>query len=81
MLAPARTGHNPLLSTDDSVAIVNVQWQGNQNGVGNFKGVYDDVKKLGSSTMQYEFTGGAFANLAGQQKGILPSCSSASSPP
>ena len=70
--AGAVTGRNPLMSTDDSVAIVNIQWQANQNSINNFVGVHDDISKLNSSSMQYEFTGGAFANLAGQQKGIPP---------
>ena len=70
--AASAAGHNPLISTDDSVAIINVQWQGSQNGVNNFIGVYNDIKKLSDSTTQYEFTGGAFANLAAQQKGLPP---------
>ena len=70
--AGAVTGHNPLMSTDNSVAIINVQWQGSQNSANNFIGVYDDIKKLNSATTQYEFTGGAFANLAAQQKGLPP---------
>lgn len=65
-------GHSPLLSTDDSVAIVNVEWEGNQNSISIFVGVHDDITKLNSATTQYEFTGGGFANLAGQQKGIPP---------
>ncbi|MCW2498007.1 MMPL family transporter [Jatrophihabitans sp.] len=70
--AAKATGHNPLLATDDSVAIVNIQWQGNQNDANNFIGVHDDIKKQDSSTIDYEFTGGAFANLAAQQKGFPP---------
>jgi len=64
--APAAvgSGHNPLMASDNSVAIVNIQWQGSQNGIDNFKGVYNDIKKLANDTTQYEFTGGAFQNLA-----------------
>jgi RND superfamily putative drug exporter len=64
-LGGSAAGHNPLISTDNKVAIINVAWQGSQNSIGNFTGVYDNVKKLDSATIQYEFTGPAFANLAG----------------
>jgi RND superfamily putative drug exporter len=68
----ASAGHNPLLSSDDSVAIVNVQWQGGENNADIFIDVYNDIKKLDSASTQYEFTGGAFENLAAQQKGFPP---------
>jgi RND superfamily putative drug exporter len=61
-----------LLSKDRTTGLVNVEWQGNQNDVGNFTGVYDSLKHLSSSTTQYEFTGGGFENLAQRQKGIPP---------
>ena len=75
--APPRgpaAGRSPLLSTDRSVGLVTIAWQGNENAIGNFTGVYDALKGLGTPTspVQYEFTGNAFANLSQQQKGIPP---------
>ncbi len=65
-------GNTTLLSKDDRVGIVNITWQGNENDVKNFTGVYDRLKGLDNASTQYEFTGGAFANLAEAQKGIPP---------
>jgi putative drug exporter of the RND superfamily len=67
-----KPGTGTLLSKDDTVGIVNIAWEGNENDVKNFTGVYDDLKGLGNATTQYEFTGGAFSNLAAEQKGIPP---------
>jgi RND superfamily putative drug exporter len=68
-----RPAHNPLLSSDNTVGIVTVGWQGNQNALGNFAGVHDRIAKLSNGAVGYEFTGGAFGNLAAaQQKGIPP---------
>ncbi|HEY7008828.1 MAG TPA: MMPL family transporter, partial [Jatrophihabitantaceae bacterium] len=69
---PAPPGHNPLLSTGNRVGLVTVAWQANQNAVSNFAGVRDTVRPLANSTIQYEFTGTAFGNLATEQKGIPP---------
>jgi putative drug exporter of the RND superfamily len=66
------SGNNTLLSKDDTVGIVNISWQGNENDVKNFTGVYDRLKGLDNASTQYEFTNGAFANLAEAQKGIPP---------
>src|SRR5262249_1496418 len=68
--ATTATGRSPLLSTDNSVAIINIQWASNKNSASNFTGVYDDVKKLASDSIQYEFTGGAFENLASSATGF-----------
>ncbi len=68
----ATSGGNPLLSTDNTVGLVNISWQGDQNAIGNFTGVHDKLAPLSSATVQYEFTGNAFANLAAAQKGIPP---------
>jgi putative drug exporter of the RND superfamily len=70
--ATTTTGHSPLLSTDNTVGLVTIAWQGNENAVANFTGVHDKLAPLGNSTTQYEFTGNAFANLAAVQKGIPP---------
>jgi RND superfamily putative drug exporter len=61
-----------LFSADTTTALVTIQWQANQNDAGNFIHVYDQLRKLSSATVQYEFTGGGFENLAAQQKGIPP---------
>lgn len=68
------SGPSPLLSTDRSVGLVTIAWQGNQNALGNFTGVYDALKNLGTpgGPVQYAFTGDAFGNLSQQQKGIPP---------
>jgi putative drug exporter of the RND superfamily len=67
-----KSGNNTLLSKDDTVGIVNISWEGNENDVKNFTGVYDRLKGLDNASTQYEFTNGAFANLAEAQKGIPP---------
>jgi RND superfamily putative drug exporter len=69
---PVRTIGNPLVSTDNRVGLVAIYWQVQENDVENFTGVYDELKTLNSATMQYEFTGTAFANLAARQEGIPP---------
>lgn len=72
---PARAtsgAHNPLLSTDDTVGLVTVAWQGSENATGNFTGVHNKLTPVSSDTVQLEFTGNAFANLAAEQKGIPP---------
>jgi RND superfamily putative drug exporter len=66
------TGHNPYLSTDDTVGLITVSWQYNQNAVSNFSGVYDKIAPLATKDVEYEFTGGAFDNLAAQPHGIPP---------
>jgi RND superfamily putative drug exporter len=67
------TGRNPLFSTDDKVGLISISWQLNENAVGNFADVHDELSKLDSPRVGYEFTGTAFANLAAQeQKGIPP---------
>jgi RND superfamily putative drug exporter len=73
-ISPVRapTGHSPLLSTDDKVAIVTIAWQAGENAIGNFTGVYDRLKKLTDARTEYEFTGPAFSNLAGRRSGTLP---------
>ncbi|HZY75712.1 MAG TPA: MMPL family transporter [Jatrophihabitantaceae bacterium] len=68
----AAVQHNPLLSTDDTVGLISIGWQGNQNAIGNFSGVHDALAPLGTKNLELEFTGGAFANLAAQQQGIPP---------
>ncbi|MCU1658618.1 MAG: hypothetical protein JWO57_3274, partial [Pseudonocardiales bacterium] len=65
-------GTATLLSKDRTIGLVDISWQGDQNAVKNFTGVHDALTGLSNSTVQYEFTGGAFANLAAQQKGIPP---------
>ena len=71
---PGRLGPGvaQLFSADATTALVNIQWQANQNDANNFIHVYDRLKKLSSPAVQYEFTGGGFENLAAQQKGIPP---------
>jgi RND superfamily putative drug exporter len=70
---PAQTnGHSPLLSADDKLGLVAVTWVVNENDVSNFTGVYDLLNPLNSDTVQYEFTGTAFANLAERQHGVPP---------
>ncbi|TAM92154.1 MAG: MMPL family transporter [Jatrophihabitans sp.] len=64
--------HNPLLSTDDSVGIISVGWQGGENALQNFLGVHDRIAPLANASTEYEFTGGAFGNLAAQQQGGIP---------
>jgi RND superfamily putative drug exporter len=72
-ITPARAvGPDPQLSTDDKVALIAITWQVNENAVGNFTGVHDELKDLASDSVGYEFTGTAFANLAEEQKGIPP---------
>lgn len=68
----AQAGTSTLLSKDDTVGIVNIQWEGDENGVTNFTGVHDALQDLPTANTQYEYTGGAFANLAAEQKGIPP---------
>jgi RND superfamily putative drug exporter len=63
---------NPLMSTDDRTALVAVTWQVNENDVGNFTGVYDSLDPLNGESVQYEFTGTAFSNLADAHKGFPP---------
>jgi RND superfamily putative drug exporter len=65
-------GSPTLLSKDSTIGLVDVAWQGNQSDIKNFTGVHDALKGLSNSTVQYEFTGGGFQNLAAQQKGIPP---------
>jgi RND superfamily putative drug exporter len=65
-------GDRTLLSKDGTTALVNIGWEGNENDLGNFTGVYDDIKKFNSSTLQVEFTGTAFSNLAARQQGKVP---------
>jgi RND superfamily putative drug exporter len=67
-----QAGTTTLLSKDGTVGIVNIAWEGNQNDVKNFTGVHDALQNLPTTDTQYEYTGGAFANLAAQQKGIPP---------
>jgi RND superfamily putative drug exporter len=70
---PVRDGaRNPRLSTDRTVGLIDVQWQGQQNAVQNFTGVYDRLTPLRSRQLEIEFTGAAFANLSAQQHGIPP---------
>ena len=61
-----------LFSNDATTALVNVQWQAQQNDANNFIGVYDQLKKLSTPAVQYEFTGGGFENLASRQSGLPP---------
>ncbi len=68
----AGTGHHPLLSQDDKIGLITVGWQYNENAIGNFKGVHDKISKLADAQVGYEFTGGGFANLNAEQKGIPP---------
>jgi RND superfamily putative drug exporter len=70
--AGSHAGQPKLLSADHTIALVTIGWQGNQNAVGNFTGVHDQLKGLTNSSTEYEFTGAAFQNLAAQQKGIPP---------
>jgi RND superfamily putative drug exporter len=67
-----KAGTAALLSKDRTVGLVTIDWQGNQNDIKNFTGVHKALTGLSSSTVQYEFTGGGFANLAAEQKGIPP---------
>jgi len=52
-----------LISPDHTTALVNLGWEGGQNGVSNFTGVHSRLDKLGTADLQYEFTGQGFANL------------------
>jgi RND superfamily putative drug exporter len=69
---PPSTGHSPYLSTDNTVGLITVTWQYNQNDIGNFIGVHDKIAPLATANVGYEFTGGGFDNLATQQKGVPP---------
>ncbi|MDT4916747.1 MAG: hypothetical protein QOH89_1447 [Pseudonocardiales bacterium] len=66
------TAATPLLSTDHRVGLVAIYWEVNENDVSNFTGVYDTLKTLDTDSVEYEFTGTAFANLAQRQQGIPP---------
>jgi RND superfamily putative drug exporter len=67
-------GNAKLLNTGRGAdtALVTITWQSNHFDPGLFKGVYDKLKGLNSSTLQVEFTGNAFAGL-GQSNGSGPS--------
>jgi putative drug exporter of the RND superfamily len=67
-----KAGTSTLLSKDHTVGIINIAWQGNENDVKNFTGVHKELQKLPTTDIQYEYTNGAFANLAAEQKGIPP---------
>jgi RND superfamily putative drug exporter len=67
-VGPGRPG---LVSAYRTTAIVNIGWEGNQNAQSNFSGVHDTIKKLATANTEYEFTGGAFQNLA-NRPGKLP---------
>ena len=67
----AVTAGNPsLLNTarGSTTALVTVTWQSNHYDPGHFKGVYDQIKKLRSDTLEVEFTGNAFSQV-GQDSG------------
>ena len=68
----SKAGTAALLSKDRTVGLVTIDWQGDQNDIKNFTGVHKALKGLSNSSVQYEFTGGGFANLAAEQKGIPP---------
>ncbi|MEP7179948.1 MAG: MMPL family transporter, partial [Pseudonocardiales bacterium] len=67
-----QAGTSTLLSKDGTVGIVSIQWEGDENDVKNFTGVHGALQNLPTADTQYEYTGGAFANLAAEQKGIPP---------
>ncbi|MDQ2750289.1 MAG: MMPL family transporter [Actinomycetota bacterium] len=74
------SGTPTLLSKDGKTGLITITWQGNENDLKNFTGVYDrlnhpstaSVQHASAAPVQYEFTGPAFGNLAAQQKGIPP---------
>jgi len=46
-----------------TTALITIKWEHNQFDPSLFKGVYDRLKTLRSSTLQVEFTGNAFAGI------------------
>ncbi|HEY3716245.1 MAG TPA: MMPL family transporter [Jatrophihabitantaceae bacterium] len=60
------------LSSDKTIAIVNVTWKTDKYEQKLFDGVYDNLKKLNSSTLQVEFTGDGFQGQGQKESGIPP---------
>ncbi len=68
--AAVTAGDSKLLNTGhgSNTALVQVSWENNHFDAAIFKGVFDSLKTLRSSSLQVEFTGNAFAGI-GQSEG------------
>jgi RND superfamily putative drug exporter len=68
--AAVTAGNPKLLNTErgSTTALVNITWENNHYEPKSFSHVYDQLKKLRSSTLQVEFTGNAFGGV-GQSEG------------
>jgi len=70
--ATQAAGEPTQLSNDKTIAIVNVSWYSDQYEQKLFDGVYDNLNKLNSSTLQVEFTGDGFQGQGQKESGIPP---------
>lgn len=61
-----------LISSDKTIALVNINWSAVQPSTGQITGVHDALKSLSNGPLQVEFTGNAFAILAAPSGGIPP---------
>jgi RND superfamily putative drug exporter len=66
------TGANPLLSEDQKLGLVTINWEEGQFSQNLFTDAYDDLKTLKTDQVQVEFTGDAFQGIGQEQKGIPP---------
>ena len=65
-------GQPTLLSADKTIAIADVSWHSAKYDHKLFDGVYNELVKLRSDTLQVEFTGDAFQGEGQQSSGIPP---------
>jgi RND superfamily putative drug exporter len=61
-----------LISSDKTIAVVNVNWAAAQPAPAQITGVHDALKGLSGGPLQVEFTGNAFAELAAPAGGVPP---------
>jgi RND superfamily putative drug exporter len=68
--AAVSAGNPKLLNSNNGsdTALVQISWESDHFDAAIFKDVYDSLKALRSSTLEVEFTGGAFAGI-GQSEG------------
>jgi RND superfamily putative drug exporter len=60
------------LSKDKTIAIVDVTWHSDKYEQKLFTGVYDNLTKLNSPTLQVEFTGDGFQGQGQKESGVPP---------
>jgi putative drug exporter of the RND superfamily len=59
------------MAKGSTTGLVNITWKSNKYDQKLFSGVFDDLKKLRSDSLQVEFTGNAFQNVDGGE-GVPP---------